>query len=157
MLKMEVVASSIALAQIADRIMTLFKSYIEGVSDAPADLRHIMIEVSSLKCVLEVLDLSVKSNQSHGLSSPSPDVDDLSKSLFQKLGGSTGPIEGCHEALKGLESLFSKETEPKENGKRKKLGISSAALAWPFKMTKAQKWLGEIGSHKSNYFFGAQY
>jgi hypothetical protein len=37
---MEVVASIIAVVQIADRIITMCKAYIEGVRDAPADLRH---------------------------------------------------------------------------------------------------------------------
>ena len=57
---MEVVgaaASVIAIVQIAESVIKLCKAYITGVQDTPTDLRVILIEVGSIKCVLETLDL----------------------------------------------------------------------------------------------------
>lgn len=57
---MEVVgaaASVVAVIHIADRILDVCRVYITGVHDAPADLRAILIEVSCVKCVLEVIEL----------------------------------------------------------------------------------------------------
>jgi hypothetical protein len=59
---MDVLGTTIAIVQITDRTIDICKSYIKGVRDAPADLRHILIEVGSLKCVLEVLELSASSS-----------------------------------------------------------------------------------------------
>jgi hypothetical protein len=50
-------SSVIAVVQIADRIIDLCRAYITGVKDAPAELRAILIEVGSVKCVLEVIEL----------------------------------------------------------------------------------------------------
>ncbi len=53
------------MVQISDRIITVCKAYIKGVKDAQADLRHILLEVGSLNCVLEVLELSAAAPDSH--------------------------------------------------------------------------------------------
>lgn len=57
---MEVAAASIAVVQIADRVLTLCKAYIDGVRDAPDDFRLILIEVSSLKPILKSSNLSLQ-------------------------------------------------------------------------------------------------
>jgi hypothetical protein len=54
---LSITASVIAITQIADKIVSVCKGYINTVKDAPKDLRSIVIEVGSLKCVLEVLQL----------------------------------------------------------------------------------------------------
>jgi hypothetical protein len=54
---MEVAASVIAIIQMAKTIGSVCGSYISRYKDAPKDLRSIIIEVGSVKSVLEVLQL----------------------------------------------------------------------------------------------------
>lgn len=135
------IASAFAVVQIADRVITLCRAYISGVNDAPTDLRAILIEVGSLKCVLEVIELLDSSS-----------TDDKLR-ILEKL---QTPIEGCKEALQNLESLFPPQSAASASGKgkRQKLAISLASLAWPFKRDKAMKLLEEIGRHKSTLSLG---
>jgi len=133
------VASAIAVVQVADRVISVCKAYITGVHDAPIELRAVLIEVGSLKCVLEVLELSV----------PSPQIPSQI-GILEKL---IGPINGSGEALRQLEALFPQPDIP-VRGKRKRLGLSLASLAWPFKRDKAFKLLEEIGRHKATISLG---
>ena len=111
-------ASVIAVVQIADRIVALCKAYITGVNDAPMELRAILIEVGSVKCVLEVLELLDPAQKlGEGVE------------LLRKL---QMPIEGCREALKSLEELFPPQSTSLVNGKRQRIALSLMTLAWPF-------------------------
>lgn len=136
-------ASVIAVVQIADRIIDMCKTYITGVKDAPADLRAILIEVGSVKCVLEVIELLDTScggeSLVHGVE------------ILEKL---RGPLEGCKEALDSLETLFPTQSAGTVKGKKKRLALSLTTLAWPFKRDKALKLLEEIGRHKSTIALG---
>ena len=49
----EAAAPIIAIIMISDRVIGLCKYYIGGLKDAPADLRAILIETSTLKTILE--------------------------------------------------------------------------------------------------------
>jgi hypothetical protein len=131
-------ASFVAMVQIADSIMSICKGYITSVKDAPRDLRAIMIEVGSVKSVLEVFE-SLIEGHGHDVSS-----------ILQKLKGSSGPLEGCREALAALESLFPTAAQSKPtNSKRKKILLSLENLAWPFKESRARKTLEDLGRYKS--------
>lgn len=132
--------SVLAVVQIADRIIAMRKAYITGVYDAPADLRAILIEVGSLKCVLEVIELL----------GPFHRADD-GVDIAQR---QAGPLEGCKEALKSLESLFPPQSQPQRKGNRKRLTLSIASLSWPFKREKALKLVEELGRHKSTITLG---
>jgi len=130
-------SSVIAVVQITDRIIALCKAYITGVIDAPTDLRTILIEVGSVKCVLEVIELL---NPSH---------EDSAIRSVQILGRLQKSLEGCKETLRSLEDLFPPQSEIPVKGRRKRLALSLATLAWPFKRDKALKILEELGRHKS--------
>jgi hypothetical protein len=136
-------ASVIAVVQIADRIIDLCKAYITGVKDAPVDLRAILIEVGSVKCVLEVIELLDSTGNGvstiHGVE------------ILEKL---RSPLEGCKEALNALEALFPPPSQTPVKGKRKRFALSLTTLAWPFKRDKAFKFLEEIGRHKSTIALG---
>jgi hypothetical protein len=54
---LSITAGVIAIIQIADSITSLCESYLTTVKDAPKDLRNILIEVESVKCVLEVVEI----------------------------------------------------------------------------------------------------
>jgi hypothetical protein len=133
-------ASVIAVVQIADRIIDLCKAYITGVRDAPSDLRAILIEVGSVKCVLEVIELL----------NP-PGEADSGVEILEKL---QGPLGECREALKSLEALFPSPSDNPFRRKKKRLELSLTTLAWPFKREKALKLLEEIGRHKSTITLG---
>jgi hypothetical protein len=48
-----VVASIVAIFRISDRVISACKFYMQATSDTPSDLRAILVEVSTLKTVLE--------------------------------------------------------------------------------------------------------
>ena len=131
------VASVIAVVQIAESVIKLCKVYITGVQDAPTELRAILIEVGSVKCVLETLQLL-------GSSAGSNSVE-----LLKALEGLNGPVEECGEALKALEALFPVPSRSLAKGKWQMAALTLETLAWPFKRGKAQKLLEEIGRHKA--------
>jgi len=132
-------ASIIAVVQLAGLIAGVCKSFIETVQDYPKDLRVIFIETGSLKVIFEGLGFL--------------DKDDLADSaMLQRLRGSDGPIEGCEAAMVQLHQLFaslSSAVSKQKGKKKKKLKMTLASLAWPFKVDTARKLLGEIIQHKS--------
>lgn len=125
-----ITASVIAIIQIAEKIVSVCKDYIATVKDAPSDLRTILIEVGSLKCVLEALELSVSGELSD---------------ILQKLGSPDGPIEGCKQALALLERQLPRPFGYAGDAKRRKIDV----LAWPLKEPRARKALEDIARHKA--------
>lgn len=122
----------------ADRIIGLCKTYIEAVRDAPSDLRAILIEISTIKSLMENL---------HFLSSC-----DSGTTALTHLTGDSGSIEGCKRAVSDIAALFPPDHTHGASGsssKRRRVKPTLEALAWPFKKTKAQKLLDEIGQHKT--------
>lgn len=132
-------ASVIAVVQLADRVASLCKGYIDGVRDYPKDLRVIYVEISSLKAIFEGLTFLDKDNAA-----------DLATLL--SLRGEKGPIHGCEAAIKELESLFPPghqwETSG-QKGKRQKLKWTLDRLAWPLKENKARRLLAELAQFKA--------
>src|SRR5690242_20011340 len=88
-----VVASIIAIIQISDRVISCCKFYIESTTDTPAALRVILVEISTLKSVLESLQFL----QSCTHAAPA---------LWKQLSGQDGPIEECKRSITALEKLF---------------------------------------------------
>jgi hypothetical protein len=132
-----VVASAIAVIQISQQVIRLCKLYIESLSsEAPSSLRAVLIEVSTLKAVLE--DLEFLSN-----------CDSFTPDLQNRLAASDRPIEGCRAAIAALEKQFPKESvQSGQNGsKRQRV---KAALAWPLKHGRVQELLQQISSHKAD-------
>ncbi|RKL51630.1 hypothetical protein BFJ70_g347 [Fusarium oxysporum] len=133
-----VVASAIAVIQISKEIISLCKFYIEALSsDAPTSLRAVLIEVSTLKSVLEGLEFISK-------------CETFTPALQNRLAASDGPIEGCRAALTALEKLFPKQSlQNRQNAsKRRKVQVTFATLAWPLKQGQVQDLLQQISRHK---------
>ncbi|KAF5564562.1 hypothetical protein FPHYL_4663 [Fusarium phyllophilum] len=133
-----VVASAIAVIQISKEVISACKFYIEALrSDAPTSLRTILIEVSTLKSVLENLEFISK-------------CETFTATLQNRLAASDGPIEGCRAAMMALEKLFPKQS--RQNGhnstKRQKVQATFATLAWPLKQGQVQDLLQQISRHK---------
>lgn len=132
-------ASVIAIVQIADRIIRLYKFYIKTARDAPSDLRTILIETSTLRTVLESLQYLTKH-------------DSASSTTAKNICGPNGPIEGCHQTLAALENLFPDDgSRPSQHRKtnRMRLVYILTSLAWPLKETRARKLLDELMRYKT--------
>jgi len=121
---MEVAASVTSIIQMAKTIGGICGSYISRYRDAPKDLRGIVIELGSVKSVLEVIQLLL--NESAGTNS----------SLREQMAGQDGPLTACLSTLQELSSLFPKE-ERIVNGERKICLEHLERLRWPSKASKA--------------------
>ncbi|KAI9778079.1 MAG: hypothetical protein M1839_008383 [Geoglossum umbratile] len=132
-----IAAGVIAIIQIADRIVSICRGYLTTVEDAPRDLRNIMMEVGSVKSVLEVLE-SLAQGQG----------DDVSLTL-ETLNSPKGPLEGCREALITLNSLLPAAKCDSADRKRRKTLLSLQSLAWPFQESNALKALDDVRRHKA--------
>lgn len=136
---LSITASIIAIVGLAGKVVSSCRSYLSAIRDAPSDLRTILIEVSSLKNLVENLEFLTTDGADR----------DLSRTL-QNLNSPDGPIHGCRAALANLEKLFPPTTVRLCRGaKRKVTDISLAQLAWPFKKRQAAELLDQIGRYKS--------
>jgi hypothetical protein len=135
---LSITANVVAVIQLSDKVIEVCKNYIRSVKSAPNDLRLILVEVGSLKCVLETLELLVSSDENADHSA-----------VVGKLKSSDGPLHGCKHALSRLEQLVSTPTDRQPDGQRRKLVDSLANLAWPLKEGSARKLLDDISRHKA--------
>jgi len=117
-------ASVLAFIGLADRIIQISKYCIDGVQDAPSDIRMIHGEASSLRAIVDVL------------------TETEAPSLFEK----DGPFEACRRCLSDLEGLLPADAN---SGHARRLRLTLAELAWPLKQSKARKLLAELSHHKS--------
>ncbi len=130
-------AAIIAVVQAADRIAELCRYYIGAVDDYPKDLRLILIETSTLKALLENINFLIGSD---GWSSP----------MLKSLGGEEGPIAGCRRTVSDLEALFpAASANTTQDAKRKRVKMTLAQLAWPFRQEKARVLLAQLVQHKT--------
>lgn len=125
-------ASIIAIVQLVEKIISTCRWYLTTARDAPNDLRTIMIEVASLKSILDTHRLSP---------------------ILENLKDRDGPLEACRRELVILDTLVSSAPLPGTGPKRRKVLLSATALAWPLKETKARKLLENIGRHKATIHF----
>lgn len=130
----------IAFIQLADRVIYLAKYYLEAVHDCPSDIRAILVEISSLKAILENLDFFLKYELVIA-----PDV-------FAQLASENGPIEACRQALSNLERLLPSNIKT-VHGKRQKIIAAAQHLAWPLKENSAKKLLDDISRYKASITF----
>ncbi|KAF5575513.1 uncharacterized protein FSUBG_13903 [Fusarium subglutinans] len=133
-----VVASAIAVIQLSKEVISACQFYIEALrSDAPTSLRTLLIEVSTLKSVLENLEFIAK-------------CETFTPALQNRLAASDGPIEGCKAAMTALEKLFPKQSlqSGQNASKRQKVQATFATLAWPLKQGQVQDLLQQISRHR---------
>ncbi|KAH7009774.1 hypothetical protein EDB80DRAFT_610302, partial [Ilyonectria destructans] len=135
---LSIAASIFAVVQIADRVISLCKFYLELSRDAPSDLRVILIEASALRTILDNIQFLASSG--HG------------PTTLNTLTGNDGPIEGCRRTLDQLNGLFSSDYLHQTSGnrsRRRKVKATLTTLAWPFKESSARKLLVEVVQHKT--------
>ena len=130
-------ASVIALMQLTERVVKLAKFYLDAIEDCPRDIRIILVEVSTLKALLENVEFLMKQN-------------DSSESLTVQLCGDVGPIAECPRVLIDLERLLPSDAESTTSNKRQKVLSVASRLAWPLKESKGRKLLQEIARQKES-------
>ncbi|KAH7207772.1 uncharacterized protein BKA55DRAFT_586490 [Fusarium redolens] len=131
-----VVASAITVIQISQQVIKLCKFYTELLSsEAPSSLRAVLIEVSTVKSVLEGLEFLLI-------------CDTFTPSLQNRLPGSDGPVEGCRAAMIAREKLFPKDSVQSGQSTSKRQRVQ-ATLAWPLKQGRVQELLQQISRHKA--------
>lgn len=131
------VASIVAVVQLADRIAGACKYYINTVRDYSKDLQLIVVEMSSLKIIFDSLKL---------LRDDDPD----DSRTLQLLLGPDGPVANCRKYMEDLDSLLPPPGQSGASGsKMQKVQATLADLAWPFKSEKAKKTLDNIMQHKA--------
>ncbi|KAK0613244.1 hypothetical protein B0T14DRAFT_438697, partial [Immersiella caudata] len=125
-----------AVIQLVDRVAQVCKSYIDGVSDYPKDLRIIFVEVGSLAVVFQGLQFLKEDDNEDALT-------------LSDLGGPDGVIQECRKIMGELSSLLpvpplpSRVTGNAGHKRRKVRAVLNAldALAWPLKRENAHKLL----------------
>ncbi|KAK4231120.1 hypothetical protein QBC38DRAFT_258954 [Podospora fimiseda] len=128
-------ASIIAIIQISDHVIKACKLIIEAARDAPSDLRLILVEISTLRAVLDNLEFLASCN----LGPPNA-------SNFETLKGS---ILGCRQAMTELQKMLPVTVGSSPESKQSKPKMIMSALAWPMKQAKAMKLLDEITKYKN--------
>ncbi|KAI9767180.1 MAG: hypothetical protein M1839_004599 [Geoglossum umbratile] len=121
--------------------LSVTASGIREVRDAPGDLRKIIIEVGSIKSVLEVLDFLISQDKS----------DDTRSCILEKLRSDEGegPLDACEGSLSAIELLFPAEARNPAEGRGARPFLSLTDLRWPFKVGKARGLLEDLARHKA--------
>ena len=125
-------ASIIAVAELAEGVVRLCKAYIDGVKDAPRDLRVILVEVSTLKGLLDSIALLKDTPllvEHHDLLS--------------------AQVDQIHETLLEVDGLLGESQVKLSTGKRQKVALSLSTLAWPLKKPRIMQRLEDISKCKS--------
>lgn len=130
-------ASVVAFLQLTDRVIQVTKSFIGTVEDCPSDIRVILVEISSLKAILETLEFLQQSS-----SEPGPQ-------LLQRLSEPGGPVAECHKSVADLEKVLPPDFTTVK-GKRRKLMTAAEHLAWPLRETAARKLIDTISRQKAS-------
>jgi hypothetical protein len=118
------------------------KFYLEALQDCPHEIRVILVEVSSLKAILQSLNFLIQIGSGAG----------QSLGLLQQLSGQEGPVEGCRKAIASLEKLLPEDVRTPAR-KRRKLEAVIGQLAWPLKRSQARKLLDDILRYKTSISF----
>ena len=125
-------ANIIQIINAANKVINLCRRFLEVVRDAPGDLRLILVEVSTLRAILDDLHFLVSCN--HGPST----LDTLTRDH--------GPVEGCRKVVSELEDMLPAECVFATDSKRKAV---LTALSWLWKESRAKTLLDELREYKS--------
>jgi hypothetical protein len=125
-------ANIIAIIHAANKVIVLCKRFLEVVRDAPGDLRLILVEVSTLRAILDDLHFLVSCNHV--------------PSTLDTLARDHGPIDGCRKVISELEALLPPESMLATDSKKKAI---LTALSWLVKESRAKTLLEELREYKS--------
>jgi predicted DNA-binding protein YlxM (UPF0122 family) len=120
-----VVASGIAVAQTADRVVSLLGPYIIQVKHAKEEIENLSTEVRNLREVLKAVSRSAVGS---------------SYELDQE-------IKHCESALKNIQSRLDQSSTSRRHKFMSKI---SSRLAWPFKSEEVKEIINQLEHRKSN-------
>jgi len=131
-----VVASIIAVVQVADRVTTLGYEFYGKVKGASREVMEMITTVSALKTILELLRQFVE-------------IDENARRLplFQSLCQPDGPLKECEKMLGDIESRIRLKRE--HSGKLK-------SITWPWQWEEMAKKLKTIEKHKQTFTLALQ-
>src|SRR2546430_9888538 len=95
---LSITASAITILQLTGSIISVCKSYISDLKDAPRFLQDIVNEIENLQSIVQLLEAPL----------PGPDApqgEQYKKSL-EILRGPNGPLEACKNSLNSLSRLL---------------------------------------------------
>jgi hypothetical protein len=137
--------------EVAQRVYKIGKAYVDTVKDGKRTFYCVLIEVSSVREVLECLQDLVET-----------DVEGFSSvgSLF----GDDGPVDGCRKVLQELEELLtSRALGPpptgigeEEKSWRVRCRQATRAVTWPSTLETVQRLQREISQYKSTMTLALQ-
>ncbi|RMJ01620.1 hypothetical protein BHE90_012058 [Fusarium euwallaceae] len=130
------VASIIAVVQLTGTIINLCKKYLTSVADLKHDLNCIIIEVSTLRSILELVETAVE-----GEGGKSPILDALKT-----------PVSSCQNVLADLMALLRStqcEIPDEQIRMRDKASKILWRVEWPFKGDRAKTMLADLSQHKN--------
>ncbi|KAK3400448.1 hypothetical protein B0T20DRAFT_145963 [Sordaria brevicollis] len=135
-------ASLIAVVTLAGQVAKTCKSYIDGITNHPREIRLIYIEVTSLASILDGLKILRED-----------DYEDAN--VITQLKGKDGPIHGCQQTIRELSDLVhlnpASATCGTSGTKRRRVRSKLPTLeqlAWPFRKDEAVALLKRIATHK---------
>ncbi|KAH7115873.1 hypothetical protein B0J11DRAFT_593496 [Dendryphion nanum] len=131
------VASVLTIIEATVKVIKTCKELVETTREAPRDICHVLVEISSLKAALESLEFlsSVDCDSSHGL---------------RRMVSDEGAVRSCGDTVEQLANELSKLTVSVNS--QHSLRASHAlkkSLQWYLKQTKVSKLLDEAVQHKS--------
>ncbi|RSL41375.1 hypothetical protein CEP53_012803 [Fusarium sp. AF-6] len=130
------VASIIAVVQLTGTIINLCKKYLTSVADLKHDLNCIIIEVSTLRSILELVETAVE-----GEGDKSPILDALK-----------APVSSCQNVLADLTALLRStqcEIPDEQIRMRDKASKILRRVEWPYKGDRAKTMLADLSQHKN--------
>ena len=132
-----IAAGALAVIEITAKIIKRCHHLIQTAQDAPKELRHIFVEISSLKAIFESFHFLLK-----GQSEFSEAVQN-----FESISGTVQECQNTVEDLaRELGGISLSQSSEAPVGKRQML---RGSLQWCFKQAKAHKILRELGQHKA--------
>ena len=132
-----ITAGVLTVIKITTKIISKWKHLIETTRDALKDLRHIFVEISSLKAVFESLQF---------LSDTDTDFSDA----IQNLTSTTGAVKGCRDTVEQLAQELSSPPVYLDSysgtGKRQRL---KGSFQWCLIEDHARKLVQQVSQHKT--------
>jgi hypothetical protein len=132
-----VAAGALTVVELSVKVISRCKHLIETTRDAPKDLRHVLIEICSLKATLESLDI---------LSGTESDVSEMLCTGTEL----KSTLSHCRETVEDLtlelDRLSISQNAQSGQGKRQKL---KGSLGWCLKESKIRKLLEATMQHRA--------
>jgi len=132
-----IAAGALTVIELTAKIIKRCHHLIQTAQDAPKEIRHIFVEISSLKAIFESFHFLLDGQSEYS-------------EAVRNLGSVNGTVQECQstveDLVRELDGISLSQSSETPVGKRKML---KGSLKWCLKQTKAHKILHELGQHKA--------